>query len=426
MRSLRASCRWIALALAVTPVVASAEENGIRVGDGRLHPYIEVESRQDTLVGYVGEKNAAGGETLNPYGDLGMHVRPGFNLAVPSKTVALDLSAEIDLVQYLGLDNEGTTKQSRVGALAQAAAAFNPEGNVYFKIEDTFRRSDQTTMLVMNVGTITDYNQARFRLGFQPGAKALLVEPGYSLSFEHFEQTEVALAATCTDNDPACDGDSVNAFDYLTHTAHLDASWKFLPKTALVLQSSLASRSYIGEIKATDGSGTTRPLEKFGSDNLRVMAGLSGLITSKIALVALAGWGDQLKADGFGSVIGQAEGVYLFSERTQLKAGYLRTFESNPVEKALYYSDDRIYGNLKIGFGEKASVTGEASYDSIGFGEDRTDGLVRLAIAPSYQVTNWLDATVGFAHTARDTSVTDNDLIAYNRQEFFARLRASY
>jgi hypothetical protein len=320
----------MALALAVTPVVAGAEENGIRVGDGRLHPYIEVESRHDSMVGYVGEKDAASGEeVLNPYGDYGMHVRPGFNLSVPSKSVALDLAAEVDLIQYLGAENEGTTDQSRVGALAQAGATFNPDGTVYFKIEDTFRRSDQTTMMVMTVGTITDYNSARFRLGFQPGSKALLIEPGYSLTFEHFEQDEGALPSGCADNDPSCDLDSVNAFDYLTHTAHLDASWKFLPKTALVVQSSLASRSYIGEIKTADGSGTTRPLEKFGTDNLKVMTGLSGLITSKIAVSALAGWGDQLKGSdrSFGSVIGMAEGTYLFSELTQLKAGYVRTFE---------------------------------------------------------------------------------------------------
>jgi hypothetical protein len=425
--------RWwsvpLALALAATPWAASADENGIRVGDGRLHPYFEFETRYDSLVGYVGEENVAGGTTLTPYGDLGLHFRPGFTLEVPSERVELDVAAHLDLIQYLGAENEGTTEQNRVQAEADAAATFNPNGQVYFKVEDTFRRGDKTSMLVLGVGSITDYNLARVRVGIQPGSKTLVIEPGYSLAYEHFEHAEGTLAAGCADNDPTCDPDSVSAFDYLAHTFHLDATWKFLPKTAVVFDSSFSSRSYIGEIEGEDGV-SKRPLEKYGTDNLRVMAGLAGLITPKLGLTLKAGWGEQLDDGGYSAPLGQAEAVYRFSERMEARAGYLRAFESHPG-RSLHYSDDRVYGNVRLGFGEKLEVLGQAAYDSIAFGtgdNDRADDLVTLSIAPSYQITPWLEGAVGFALTDRTTSIDEenNSLIAYNRKEVFARVSATY
>ena len=428
MRVWSAPGRLVALALAVTPWAASADENGIRVGEGRLHPYIEVESRYDTLVGYVGEADAlTGATTLNPYGDLGMHYRPGCDLEVPSEAGACALAASVDIGQSRGTENEGTTEHDRVGAEADAAATFNPNGNVYFKVEDTFRRSDRTSMMVLTVGSITDFNLARVRLGIQPGSKALVIEPGYSLAFEHFEQEDGALAANCTDNDPTCDPDSVTAFDYLTHTVHLDASWKFLPKTALVFDSAYASRSYIGELKAADGSGrSVRPLEEFDADSLKLMAGVAGLVTSKLSVTLKGGWGDQLKGGvGFKSVLGLAEAGYRASEQFELKAGYLRSFESHPGP-SLFYSDDRIYASARAAFGESLAVTGEVSLDTIEFGDDRSDDLVRVAVGPTYEITRWLGVSAGFAHTKRDSTVADAGLVDYNRQEFFARMRASY
>ncbi len=418
----------VAAALALVPLAATAQENGIRIGDGRLHPYLEVESRYDELVGYIGEIDpVTGSETFNPYGDIGMHYRPGFDLTVPGESVQLELSAYVDLIQYLGTENEGTTEQNRVGAQAEAAATFNPNGNVYFQVEDTFRRSDRTSMLVLAVGTISDYNNARVRLGIQPGAKSLVIEPGYSLAYEHFEHYEGGLVAGCDNNDPACDSDSVSAFDYLTHTFHLDATWKFLPKTALVLDSSYSTRSYIGEIKAADGSGKmVRPLEKYDSDSLKIMAGLSGLITPKLGVTVKGGWGDQLKGGvGFKSMVGQAEAGYRFTEQFELKAGYLRSFEPHPGS-SLYYSDDRFYGKARAAFGEKLTVDGEIAHDTIKFGDLRDDTMLTVALGPTYQISTWLTGSVGYAHTSRDSSLSDAPMVDYTRSEFFAKLRASY
>lgn len=412
-----------ALLLAGAPGAAGAEENGIRVGEGRLHPYFELESRYDSLVAWVGDDET--GETQERYGDLGMHYRPGFDLEVPSDSTALKLSASVDFVQYLGAENEGTTDHSRVGAEVEGAVTFNRNGNVYVTVEDTFRRSDQTTTMILAVGTITDYNQASIRVGIQPGGKALLIEPGYSLGYEHFESYEGALGAECADNE-LCDPDSVNALDYLSHTAHLNAAWKFLPKTSAIFESSYSSRSYIGEIEATDGTGTYRPLEKFGTDNLRMMAGLTGLIAPKIQLTVKGGWGDQLTGDvGFKSAIGQVEGGFLASERLQFRAGYLRSFEPHPGASR-FYSDDRVYGNLQAKFGENVSLEASAAYDRIEFGEDRTDDLIVARIGPSYQITPWLEGAVGFGATNRGSSNEDDRYANYDRTEYYARLKALY
>lgn len=417
-------CRLVALVLAVAPWVAGAEMNGLRVGEGRLHPHLEVESRYDSLVGWVGElKPASDFSTLTAYGDLGMHYRPGFVLEVPSEAVALSLSATVDVVQYMGMENPGTTAQNWVGAEAGGSAIFNPKGNISFGVEDTFRRSDRTSMLVLAVGTITDYNLARLRLGIRPGSGALLIEPGYSMAFEHFEWETGAISADCTRGDPTCDPQAVSALDYQMHTVHLDATWKFLPKTSFVLESSLGVRKWIGEQETNDGTVLT--YDRFDTKNLKVLAGLTGLITDKLTLTVKGGWGDQLGKAGFKSVIGQVEAGFQPSEQLELKAGYLRTFEPL-LGPSLAYTDDRVHASLRTAFGERLALLGEVSYDTIGFDRNRTDHLLRLSVAPSYVITRWLSASVGLARTGRDSSLTDAEMVDYTRLEYYARLRASY
>src|ERR1700750_781548 len=87
------------------PVISTplGENNGIRVGPGRLHPYFDLEGRYDSAAVYVpvDPLNPAAGVELK--GDILMHFRPGFRLDVPGTDLTFGFNAYYDYVWYTGL-----------------------------------------------------------------------------------------------------------------------------------------------------------------------------------------------------------------------------------------------------------------------------------------------------------------------------------
>src|SRR5512132_3356813 len=109
------------LALAAAPAGASPG-NGIRLGgaEGRLHPYLDLEARWDSNVNFATSTPALEGATPQGkvLGDLILHVRPGFTLKVPGELVAVELDANADWAQYLGLEDPDTRDLSKLYASA--------------------------------------------------------------------------------------------------------------------------------------------------------------------------------------------------------------------------------------------------------------------------------------------------------------------
>ena len=392
---------------------ARAAENGLKVGEGRLHPFFEIESRYDSLAGYVGSGETSEDVRLVPVADLILHFRPGLRLDVPSEVAAVAVAGNVDYALYTGIEDAGTREQSRLQADADLGVTFNPNGAVYVHLGDHFARSDRTSNLALGVGTVTDFNEARFKLGFQPGGKALVVEPGYTLAFEHFEQRDVVLPENCTPGDPTCDPSAAGQFDYLQHTAHLDARWKFLPKTAVVFDGQLGFRGYLQPTQS-----------QFGTANLKTMVGLTGLVSTKVALTAKAGWGDQLAGSGYKSVIGQLELAYLFSEQAQTRVGYVRTFEPSPGPD-LFFGDDRAYLDVRALLGGRLTLHGHGAFDYITFGTGRVDSQVTASLGPDYEITDWLNAGIGYQLGYRESS-DDRIGFDYVRHEAFARVQVIY
>ncbi len=93
-RTLRRVGQWLSLLVWLTPALAIAqfeESNGIKVGEGRLHPYIGLEMRYDSAAGYFGANNTLGAELVD-------HIAPGLRYDLLSSQWTMNFDGRADYV----------------------------------------------------------------------------------------------------------------------------------------------------------------------------------------------------------------------------------------------------------------------------------------------------------------------------------------
>jgi hypothetical protein len=117
------------IALAAASGVARAEEEGIKIGEGRLHAFVNFELRYDTFA----TVSAAG----DIEGDGSFAVQPGFTLNVPGSVLALQLDAEIQQLLYFTY-----TALNRLFADAHLNLDFWHGGVFELNLNNTFIRAN--------------------------------------------------------------------------------------------------------------------------------------------------------------------------------------------------------------------------------------------------------------------------------------------
>jgi hypothetical protein len=197
--------------------------------------------------------------------------------------------------------------------------------------------------------------------------------------------------------------------------------WKFRPKTALIYDGSFGFATYTNL-----SQGTVTPLHS--SDPVRTHIGINGLLTPRLSLLALAGYGGSFFTPAipgdktipqYDSVIAQAElQIYLTAppeagpgatslSQSRLAIGYTRDFQQS------YLSDfdgiDRGYAKLYYYFAGRAVVTLEAGGAAIEYPtlfltaantshSPFTDGRIDGTLFGEYRFTNYfgLNTTVKY------------------------------
>jgi hypothetical protein len=102
---------------------------------------------------------------------------------------------------------------------------------------------------------------------------------------EFFKPLGALVPVGC--DDPSCDPALVDRFNYSNLRTALEARWRFLPKTAVVVDTQFNLRNYL--------QGPTPEALLFSA-----RAGLAGLITPKISVTALLGYGKDFNAPATG------------------------------------------------------------------------------------------------------------------------------
>lgn len=397
--------------------VAAAQQaggNGIKIGEGRLHPFFDLELRFDSAAGFFAQGGATT-VTLQP--ELLAHIRPGLRLDVPADTWGLTLAGNVDYVYYTGVFTPGSQAGSRLEGSADLSASFNRRGPFEVRVGNHFARSDRTSNVALGVGVISMFNEAQVAVAIHPGGGALEITPKGAYIFELFNPVSLVPVTGCAGGDPTCDPTQVQTMNYHSLKFGLEGRWKFLPKTAVVLDSSFDIRNYFSA-----GASNAPALL------LKASAGLAGLVTTKVALVAKLGWGYDFAGSGANTPVAHVELNYALNETTRLKAGYLRNLE--PVPAFGVHGDDRGFVDARALLGGRLTLHGSAAFDYLTFyaappRTGRTDMMFSMDLGPEYQFAPWLIGALDYVLAVRGSSQPAAST-NFTRHEVYARITLTY
>jgi hypothetical protein len=379
-----------ALALLSASPAAATFGDGIRVGggDGVLHPFVEVGAVYDSNV----FSTDAGSE-----GDLVLHFRPGLKLTVPGDSIALEASAAIERVQYMGLSADTGSLSSWWGDAGLRFSA-NEKGRVGFELREDFRRSNQAQALSLAIPVIANYNMLSATVPVMPGGGALIFAFGGDWGVEAYEALGGSGFCAPTVNlatDPSCNSANLKRLGYSDLQGRGSVIWKFLPRTQASLDAGYAKRIPTDTVYSP-ATGT-----------VRVLAGLSGLVTTQFGATIRAGYGN-VSGTGvsYGTWLGTFEAEWLPVAEASVKAGYSHGVGTEPQVHYAVFSTNRLSAEAQYKVARRYTATLSARYDIVdyqGTGSGISAKVLYVEPALGADVAKWLHADLGYAFTQRST-----------------------
>ncbi len=410
------------LALAAAGPAAAAAGNGIRLGgnEGRLHPFLELEGRYDTNVYFTSDKQSVA--------DMVVHVRPGFELAVPGEVAAVELTGSLDWAQYLGLDESETSDQlSKLFGQATLGISVNRRGTIGLEIDDEFRRSQNATALVLTSAAISNFNALRVKAPWRPGGGALVLSLTGAWLLETFESYFDAPICDPATAIPGCDPAALDDLGYNELRAGGELRWRFLPRTSAVFQGGWFSRTP-NDAAASDVSG------------VEAQAGLTGLVTPHIGMTLKGGYSTTLGgADGdFSTWLAALEVEWLATDSASVRVGYGHGLGADPGP--LLFEANRVYGGGRILLAGRYALRADANWEqrtydrfpdpATGTPVSATAAVLRVEPAFEAGIARWMSASVGYAYSKRTSDFSGAAPMVpgyeYAKSEIWLRLAFRY
>lgn len=407
LRSLAGLLAFALLALAAAAQASPGD--GIRLGGsaGRLHPYLELEGRYDSNLAYTAEGQQESGFIL--------HVRPGIALESPSERAAVDFRAHLDWAQYLGENSD----LSRLFGDAALTVGLNRRGTIGLELTDLFSRSSSTENLTLGYAVVANTNDLKVAVPFRPGGGAFVTSVTGGWRLETFEP--FVKGTLCAGGSPACNEDDVAQLNYSDVTGGLDLRWRFLPKTAALVQG-----EYWQRIPSSDAAG----VEITG---FRGWGGVAGLFTAHLAGTVKGGYGSEsFDPDSISSWLANVEVEWIPVETASLKVGYLHDVGADPGASGGYTSH-RGYADGRVLFASRYTAQLSGSYERRAYeGLRVVDDADLLTVTPSVDVelARWLTAGVGVSYTKRTSELAAGAPALpgydFSKTEAFLRMRGTY
>jgi hypothetical protein len=420
------------------------EGAGIRLGDFELHPGIGVELGYDSNIYYSSDEPAS-----DP-----MRVPPRRDSAILRVTPHLLFSTIGEQRRTEGEGGDGGEGQGQLptvtfrgGLWASYYEFFNDESRrnvsvdaglrlqilpgrpVSIALFDEFSRSIRPfTENTFLTSTARDQNTAGIDLTFSTNGNVFQVRTGYRFTIDFFE------------------GEVFRYGNNFGHAIELQETFRFLPQTAFVHDTSIQIRDYFEE--ALPG-----PTATFDSVRLQTRIGLNGAITPEISALVLVGY-----AAGFfdsnipgydqdyDSIIANAQLTWTPERNMRLALGYLRTFHPSFIGN--YMSLDRGFANYQLMVGGSFLVGVEAGLGYVDYGRivnergdmvgttfEREDVRVDASLFAEYRFTDWLGVSGSLAYQGNFTSfrylvITTGapviDPASYNKFEAWLGVRVFY
>ncbi len=423
-------------------VTAFAEGPGIRLGDRLvLHPGIGTEFRYDSNIFYAADGNAIGAFAFRLLPTLDLATRPPQRAGATKPAVEFRLHAGLEYNEWLNSDQN--ISQHRTFSVQSGLMLSLFPGQLFsVDLFDNYVRMSQppysacaptggtgTTMVCSTIPTNLDQdkNEVGTRFGFRPGGGRLELLLTYVFGLNYFEEAQF------------------QDFDLFYHKIDFTASWKFLPKTALYLTLSEQPTNYWNK-----GDVMLRHPDSYP---LRAVAGLNGLLTTKLAFNLWIGYGNgfyqpvpdpqnptkNLPDPSPNTPIGGIEVKWSPTILSSGSIGYKHDFANSLVGS--YYDFDMVY----IGWTQllwRFTGTTRLSYSNNRFQgiqqaqglntTTRTDNTIVFDLRVDYPFKDWLIASVGYT-LSWNNSDSSIDLgtkglvpLDYTKNEVFIRLAILY
>jgi hypothetical protein len=427
-----------ALAAALLPAKASAqawvsnpdfsEGIGLRAGNFEFHPGIGAEFGYDS--NFFRASEAEGTVDV-----LRLRVTPSITMGTlgaarrnaatpPDVTFAAGAFASYNEIFPLDSENADATEQRNFALGADAKVDIFPRRKIgfdllaaYIRAIDTDGRGDDLT----SEGFTRDTVRGGAGVTWRPGGGLFEWRNGYSLTYHWFEN------------------DTYDALANVQHELNSRGRWRFLPRSALLFDTSYTFVRYTEDTtQQTDG------------DAVRARIGFHGLVTYHLALLGMLGWGASFyepRARGiaprqFDSLVANAEARWFIQPRPDLDAatittglssialGYTRSFSNSYYGS--FYQRDRGYlqfsmfllgaiaGGLEFGVSRVAYpevVTTNFQKDS--FSQLRIDG----RLFGEYRFTDTFAANATLQYDQVNSEEVNGEDLDYNRWQAYVGVR---
>jgi hypothetical protein len=444
----RARNRWsTVLALSVVLAcanTASAEGPGLKLGDQLvLHLGVGAELRYDSNV-FFEPTNEVGALIFRALGSVDLATRPkqrGGNLP---HTIDFRLHLGVDYTEFvLETQRAGTSQHRDVAAQAGLLLTLFPFHLFTADIFDNYVRTSQPPYLRNPYNLDRDNNELGLRLRFRPGGGRLEVNASYTFGLDFFE--------------PQLSNPAITAVNVYYHRVNLHGQWSFFPKTAVYLDFTETPYIYANPNAAV----------QFGHSNsypFHVIAGLNGLITTKLSLNGWIGYGNGFYSDYRNPISGMLQhppnpntavgGLDIRWKPTMLSTGglgYKHDFQNSLLGE--YYDLDQVY----ISWAQllwRFTATARLQYQSVRYAGvlnsgitppggppasaatpvSRDDNNLMFDLRVDYPFKDWLIASVGYSlqynnTDARLAPVTPGGALVplgYTKHEPWLRLAVLY
>jgi hypothetical protein len=403
-----------------------AHNTGIQVSDGVLmHVGAGAEAGYDSNVFYADSGTQgtvpSGIIRVSSYAEITNATRAG---ATPSG-LAFDLRAGLQYRRYTSSD-VGSQYANAFMPSAGLSLGTSVASSFSFGLTEAFVRLEDAPYTAGQPALTRDNNQASAEIRWAPGGGRINGLLRYTNVVDIFETNIYSFANS------------------VSHELMLDASWKWLPKTAVFFQARQGYVSYVGS--------STTGTQKFPSYPLHLILGLRGLITEKVSTLVSAGYTNGfyscsggvaacVSTSGItGSLYGNLEITYRPTLLGRVVVGYRHDFQNSVI--STFYYGDQLYASYVQQIAGRFGLDLSGRYwrkDYRGYTPDqpdmlqpRVDNVFQVGATLDYFMRNWAYAGIGYALIANSSSpdtITLAGTVAslnYTKHQVFARLGLTY
>jgi hypothetical protein len=347
----------------------------------------------------------------DPKGGFCLIAKPEVSIKAPGPVVDVRATGIYDLRKFL---SSSMSNLDRFGDFnATLGVAFLPRSMIGFEVGDQIGRTSRPAEAEAadNAHISRFTNRLHGGLLYRPGP-ALQIKLGGAYRYEDYDISE--------ELNP--EGDS-NYNSRGIYGPSLDARWYFLPRTAVIVMSSLSWFDWENNIVHTPGAAYDEHGEYLGlpdGSSWRVQAGMTGRVTERFAVQLLGGYGEldvdpsttvqagasipeaagelDPVAAGFGKDLTGIDGVLLTVNGTwepmkdrSLLAGYEKSFRETYYDNYIAYQRVFVKGSALLASHYLLTADVQYRFEDNGGEWSRVDHVLHLGGTTGYRATRYFD-----------------------------------